>query len=449
MARTPEQRAARMEQLKEERQQRMEAAAQERAASNPMLNPTVRPAAPQTDPGSVQYYGWIGGAGSGRWKLYEVDKATATPAQIASAQNRASGGETQATLTSAVGANTVPSPTQAAATAATTTRPTTVTQTATASVTTQATTVTPTTVTTSAVTATPVTTTVTTAAPVVTATTFETLTPTRRGIFDVLSDRFNQYGLGSLVPRIRELIINGATEDTITIQLQESPEYQSRFRANQDRIRRGLRALTPGEYLNVEDSYRQILRAYGLNQFDNDAYVSQFISNDISAAELSSRVVNAVQRVRNADPAISKTLRDFYGIGQNDLVAYVLDPNQQLPRIERQLAAAEIGTAARRQGIETGVGVAEQLAAQGISQAEAQKGYATIADILPTAEKLSDIYKGVEEEYRLAEAEQEVFNTLASAQRRRQRLTQREAAAFSGQAGLGRTSLTQESGGQF
>jgi len=100
-------------------------------------------------------------------------------------------------------------------------------------------------------------------------------------------------------------------------------------------------------------------------------------------------------------------------------------------------------------GFNIGATVAEQLAAQGISQAEAQKGYATIADILPTAEKLSDIYGGQLESYRLAEGEQEVFNQLASAQRKRRALTERELASFSGQAGLGRTSLTQQTGGQF
>lgn len=275
------------------------------------------------------------------------------------------------------------------------------------------------------------------------------VSPARQSIFDVINDRLSQYGLGSLSAKVKQLIIDGATEDTITIQLQETPEYQRRFKANQERIKKGLAVLTPAEYLNVEDSYRQILRAYGLNQFDTDDYVSQFIANDVSAAELSGRVVAAVQRVRNADPAVSKTLKDYYGIGENDMVAYVLDPNQQLPKIERQIAAAEIGTAARRQGLEAGVSVAEQLAAQGISAAEAQKGYATIADILPTAEKLSDIYQGVEDQYRQAEAEQEVFNTLASAQRKRQRLIGREVAAFSGESGLGRTSLTQQSGGQF
>jgi hypothetical protein len=265
----------------------------------------------------------------------------------------------------------------------------------------------------------------------------------------VLTDRFNRYGLASLVPKIRELAIGGAGEATITLQLQETEEYRQRFRANEDRIKKGLTVLQPGDYLALEDDYRQILRAYGLKQFDNDDYVTQFIANDISTTELSNRVVTAVQRVQNADPLILTTLRGFYGISDNDLVAYVLDPNQQFQKIERQVAAAEIGAAARVQGINAGVAVSEQLAAQGVTKAQAQKGYATIADILPTAEKLSDIYGTTLDEYRIGEAEQEVFNTLASAQRKRQKLTEREIAAFSGSSGLNRSSLTSQLGGNI
>lgn len=271
----------------------------------------------------------------------------------------------------------------------------------------------------------------------------------RESIIALMTDRLTRYNLQSLVPTIKRLAQEGANETTITLALQDSEEYKRRFKANEDRVKKGLQVLTPAEYLNLEDGYRQILRSYGLNQFDTDDYVSQFISNDVSAAELSNRVVTAVQRVRNADPAIAQTLRDFYGIGDTDLVAYVLDPNQQMPKIQTQVAAAEIGAAARVQGIQPGVSVAEQLARQGITQAEAQRGYATIANILPSAQKLSDIYGTTLEGYGLAEAEQEVFNTLASAQRKRQRLTEREIAEFGGGSGAARTSLKRQIGGQF
>ena len=271
----------------------------------------------------------------------------------------------------------------------------------------------------------------------------------RQSIVAVLTERFQRYGLGSLINKIRDLAVDGATEATITLALQESEEYKTRFKANQARLAKGLTVLQPAEYLNLEDGYRQVLRAYGLRQFDTDAYVQQFIANDMSPTEFSNRVVTAVQRVQNADPAITKQLRDFYGIGQQDLVAYVLDPEQQFQKIERQVAASEIGVAARRQGLTAGVSVAEQLAAQGVTEAEAQKGYATIADILPTAEKLSDIYGKTLDTYGQSEAEQEVFNSLASAQRKRQRLTAREVATFSGAAGTNKTSLGTSNVGQF
>jgi LysM repeat protein len=271
----------------------------------------------------------------------------------------------------------------------------------------------------------------------------------RESVGKIVADRFAKFGLATLGAKILDLARQGYTEDTITLELQNTPEYQQRFAANAQRIKKGLSVLTPAEYLSNEDAYRQTLRAYGLTQFDNDAYVRQFIENDVSPSELSTRVSMAVQRVQNADPAIARTLKDYYGIGSADMVAYVLDPNQQLPKIQRQIAAAEIGVAARVQGLETGVSVAEQLAAQGITQAEAQKGYATIADILPTAQKLSEIYGTTLPGYNQAEAEQEVFNTLASAQRKRKALTEREIASFSGKSGTTKASLLSTTGGQY
>ena len=277
----------------------------------------------------------------------------------------------------------------------------------------------------------------------------EKVAAARESIGKIVADRFAQYGLQSLGAKVLELARSGYTEATITLELQNTDEYKTRFAANAERIKKGLTVLSPAEYLSVEDAYRQTLRAYGLKQFDNDSYVRQFIANDISPSELSTRVVTAVQRVQNADPLIARTLRDYYGIGDLDMVAYVLDPNQQLPMIQRQVAAAEIGAAARVQGLQAGVSVSEQLAAQGITQAEAQKGYATIADILPTSEKLSSIYGTTLDGYGQAEAEQEVFNTLASAQRKRKALSEREIGAFSGKSGTSRASLSSKPSGQI
>jgi hypothetical protein len=457
-----------MDYLQAAREEQARLNAEERAASNPMFDFSNRPEAP-TKPGMIQYYSWIGDTNTGSWKLYSAPDTAANQAKYGA---RSTGGETQATPDSPVGANSLVNPptwnpatnSWNPATDATDTTTTTVNPTVSTTTTTNPT-VSTTTTTNPTVSTTTVNTTgldaatralieslqrqITNLTNTNTATTAATQYNERMSVYATMADRFNKYGLTGLANKIKELAMQGATEATITLQLMETPEYQQRFAANADRIKSGLKALTPAEYVNIEDSYRQVLRAYGLRQFDNDAYVRQFIANDMSPTELSNRVVTAVQRVQNADPAIVAQLKQYYGIGATDMVAYVLDPQQQFQKIERQIAASEIGVAAGRQGLTAGVSVAEQLAAQGVSQAEAQKGYATIADILPTAEKLSDIYGTTLDEYRQSEGEQEVFNQLASAQRKRQRLTQREVAAFSGASGVNKTSLSQQAAGQY
>lgn len=471
--------------VKSDREVSQEIAVGERTKSDPKFNFNLRPDAPKPDDNYIYYYSWVGDDISGEWKLYRAPNTTENMRAYGS---RSIGGATQAsqtgdinganalinqpvvddkgniTLTSTSGATsgtvtsgaTTGTVTGGATTGTVTGGATTGTVTGgtkTGTVTSGATTGTVTSGATSGTVTSGTTSGTVTSGTTTGTTTSATTTGTdyanRQSIITVLQDRFAKYGLSSLSQKIIDLAQNGATEATITIQLQETPEYQIRFAANADRLKKGLAVLSPAEYINLEDGYRQILRAYGLTQFDNDAYVKQFISNDVSAAELSTRVATAVQRIQNADPAVINTLRDYYGISNNDMVGYVLDPNQQLQKIQRQVAAAEIGTVARRQGIEPGVSTAEQLAAQGVSMAEAQKGYATIADILPTSEKLSQIYSSTAQGYGLAEAEQEIFNSLASAQKRRERLAALEVASFSGQTGMSRTSLAKQTQGQF
>jgi len=261
----------------------------------------------------------------------------------------------------------------------------------------------------------------------------------RQDALEVMRARFKQYGLGTLADKIKDLAIDGATESTITFALQETPEYKERFKANAVRAKNNLAVLTPSDYLNLEDGYRQIMKAYGLTQFNNDEYVSQFIANDVSATELNTRVSTAVQRIQNADPSITKTLREYYKIQDLDLVAYILDPEKNIDKIQKQVSAAEIGSAARSQGLQLAESAASGLVAQGVTQKEAQLGYSNIAEILPTAEKLGSIYG---DSYNQTDAEKEVFGQLASAKRKRQNLMGLEKGQFDTSSGMSRTSLT-------
>ncbi len=268
----------------------------------------------------------------------------------------------------------------------------------------------------------------------------------RLDAFNVLRERYKQYGLDGLADVIKKLVIEGASEATITFALQESPEYKQRFKANEARLAKGLAVLKPNEYIAVEDSYRQALRAYGLIVFDTDEYVSRFIENDVSPSELTARIQLATDRVINAAPQVRNTLINFYGLNDVDLIAYTLDPKGQLPTIEKQIATAEIGAAAARQGFQqVDRSNAEYLRSIGVTQEQAVRGFADIANVLPTATKLTDIYKDGLEGYGLEQAQQEVFGNLASERRKRERLSAAETATFSGKSAMGTTALDRPS----
>jgi hypothetical protein len=278
----------------------------------------------------------------------------------------------------------------------------------------------------------------------------------RTSVIDTLTARFAEYGIPTLAEEIKKLAINDANEATITLGLQQTQAYQDRFKANKVRLEKGLRVLQPDEYLSSERAYKQTLNTYGLGQFDE--YVNTFLENDTSATEINTRIVTAATRVQNTDPTIIKTLKDFYGLEEKDLVAYVLDTKTQLPEILKKVSAAEVGAAARAQGLNAGTTEEElagyaasagSLVAQGVTQAEAQANYSKIAEFLPTAEKLSDIYGSTVEGYDLKKAEEDYFGGLASAKRAKEQLRVREIGAFSGSAGTTKGSLGSSNKGQI
>jgi len=287
-----------------------------------------------------------------------------------------------------------------------------------------------------------------------------------------ISALLSSYGLGDLSASITEAVQKGYTSDTIQLIMQDpnskdplAVAFQTRFPANKARLAAGKSVLSAAEYLAAERTYTQVLQSYGASSLATRDRINSFISNDVSAAEVSDRVGLAVDRVRNADPFTKAALAEYYPmLNQTDIVAAVLDPAEGLPALKRKVNIAEIGGAAAVQGLKTGLDSmsetskqfenvttgalgAEALASFGITQEEARKGYQTVAGIAPRAEFLSSISGG--EDYTRLQAEQEAFLGLASAKRARESLTAQEEGRFKGQSGLTKTTLTNKGAGQF
>ena len=287
-----------------------------------------------------------------------------------------------------------------------------------------------------------------------------------------ISALLSSYGLGDLTGAITEAVQKGYSNDTIQLIMQDPSSkdplavaFQTRFSGNKARFAAGKAVLSPGEYLAAERTYAQVLQSYGVGTLAKKETMSGFIAGDISAAEVADRVGLAIDRVKNADPFTKAALAEYYPtLNQTDIVSALLDPAEGLPALKRKVQIAEIGGAAKIQGLTTGLtttsGVAsgyqgvttgslgaESLAQFGITQEEARKGYQTVAEIAPRAEFLSSISGG--EDYTRLEAEQEAFLGLASAKRKRLSLTEQEQSRFAGQSGINRTSLTNTGQGQY
>jgi len=275
--------------------------------------------------------------------------------------------------------------------------------------------------------------------------------------YALLLAEFNKYGLGALVSPLQDLIKQGLSAGEFSLALQNTDAYKRRFAANTDRIAKGLSALSPAEYISLEDQYQNIMRNYGLpasyytkGDLGIQEGFNKLLANDVSATELEDRVMTAQSRVINANPEIKQALRSFYpDITDGDILAYTLDPTKALTDIKRKVTAAEIGGAAIGAGLKTSQTAAEGLAAYGVTKGQAQQGYGAIAEFLPTGQKLSEIYQ--ESPYTQTQAEQEIFNLANSAEaaKKRKRLSQLETASFGGSSGAGAGALSRDRAGNY
>jgi hypothetical protein len=270
------------------------------------------------------------------------------------------------------------------------------------------------------------------------------LSGTDRDAFMAINALFKTYGIESLAPKIYDYVKNGYSADTISILLQDSPEYKARFSGNEARKAAGLPVLSAGEYLATEASFRQIMQSAGLPSgfYDQPTDFTTWIGKNVSPSEIQSRVDLATQATVLANPNYRKALNQL-GISDSELTAYFLDPNKALPYLQKSAATAAIGGQALSQGLTFDKSYSEQLALEGISNDQAQQGYSQIASELDTMKALGQIYG---DQWTQRSSEQAVFEGNSTALNKQKKLLSQERGAFSGASGGSRGGLAQSGG---
>lgn len=270
------------------------------------------------------------------------------------------------------------------------------------------------------------------------------LTGANRDAARALINLFESYGLGTLAPKIVEMIQKGFSADTVSIELQQTSEYKNRFAANAVRLKKGLPVLSPAEYISAESAYRQLMSSSGLpvGFYDSQKDFQKFLENDVSPTEVKSRIDVATEAVRRAPTETLSYFEKWYSKG--DMIAYALDPAKAAPLVEQRIKAAEAAGIAARQGVTLSRSTAEGIGATGATFDQIQSGLGFVASESQATKKLSDIYGGdnVTTDDLVAEA----FQSDAKAALKRTKLASQERAAFGGTTGVGSASFAKDAG---
>jgi hypothetical protein len=278
----------------------------------------------------------------------------------------------------------------------------------------------------------------------------------RQSAYDLLYSQFKLYGLESLVEPLKGLITSGASPAEFTIKLRESDAYKLRFAANAKRIANGFKAIDEATYLGLEDRYQSIMQNYGLPEsyykkgsMGIQEGFEDLIGKNVDPVTLEERIMEGV-KINRGSKTLIDTAKQFYpNLNDGDFLAYALDPKNALADIRRKVTAIEIGGAAVTAGLQAGVTRAEELGTAGITGAQAQQGFKTIAGGLQRGSQLASIYG--EDPYTQTTAEKEVFGLTGQteAEKQRKKLTGLEKATFSGQTGLTSGALARDRAGGY
>lgn len=196
-----------------------------------------------------------------------------------------------------------------------------------------------------------------------------------------LQSLLRAYGLDTLSTWAYDQVIAGNSPTMVVQLLQDRPEFKTRFPSIDARRKAGLPPVSVSQILDYEDRAIQLFRAAGIPPgfYDSPEELQQFLTNDVSLSELSSRIQLAAQDFYATDPNIRGELYRLYGITPGEQIAMFLDESVALPLIERRFTSAQLSATA----IQTGYGgltrdEAEGLAGLNVSTEAAARGFQTL-----------------------------------------------------------------------
>lgn len=277
-------------------------------------------------------------------------------------------------------------------------------------------------------------------------------------IFNQLASFLNSIGLGGLFSVANgqpagwlwEQIQKGiATRDELTFALEQTPEFQSRFKVifdmrNEAASGRVGYVPTASEVLAYEKEYTQAMVAAGVPSWFYDSYedAHNAMRSNLSVTQVEERIQRGFGVMQEMPPEVRSAFEELYG-SQADgaLLAAVLDPQKTLNEIDRAVRASQISGFGRRAGLDITADQALRFSSAPLSLEEVERGIQESARLKPlTEETIGEGGTNLTEEVALAAGlgNQATDQALLEGRLLRRQLAQRTigGGAVAGQSGI-------------
>lgn len=288
----------------------------------------------------------------------------------------------------------------------------------------------------------------------------EQIAAQRKSAFDVIREKFTQMGIKEVGDDIAAIFAGKGvdrfgkafdeiptTSEGFYLQLINTKSYYDRFGSvNEARLKQGYKALDEKTIVGMEDEYQKVLTSYNMPTgfYDQTQDFQSFLKNNLTNVD----VANVIQAYKDfvqtgTDSNVRKQLKDLYGIGDEAIAAYMIDPTKGQSILEN-IAGKNMNTAAALiEGLTAEeAGMAQTYGAGSLGYSTQRQKYSQVQRELQTTGNLAAIYG---ENFGAKEAIAAEFGGDVQAQAQAARIKATGAAQFGGTSGLGRTALKTKS----
>lgn len=251
--------------------------------------------------------------------------------------------------------------------------------------------------------------------------------------------------IDSLFDNAKPFYDQGITGDSVVellLRQENAPKaFTDRFRLYLDKDAEDIAAGKVPRFGNIatflatERAIGDKLSSYGstFQKLNTQENINKFISGDVAADEVGRRIDNAYYAVRTADDALKEQIKSqFPSLNDDDLALSLVTGDTDSIQQKIKFGAAEIAASAKLAGY-TPTSNLEDLAKQGVTRADALKGFQQVTRERSGIQQASRMFGG--EAPTQAELEAEALGTGAESESAK-RLRSQARAQFAGRSGI-------------